>query len=464
MKSLAIFLLGFALRVVVIAIDPIIFGGDTILRLNHRHDLVMGHQLPMLQVLISGVTRISPDPLWVRYLMALIGAAAGVGFYWMIQDLFGDRWAVAGAVLFITNPFFLALSTVPYQEILMMAGLVFAFHFFYTENWIAASLCLAVASLTRYEAWAACPVFAMAYVFRKDRTPVGWSKAAILFGWMPVVWILANRGGLTSPGNFVVEHSVSIWRLQRYVYLAWITVKNTQITVLLLAAVGAWRLYKSRALIDWRLQIQIAFVILFLLAIPFSAHGVMPDPERYVTSREAHIPIYFVLLLATLGFGQWPRWSAAIVTVSATLGLAGAVWLARSETSKPEYQLSYRLAKYLDGAVQDHERVLILAQPPPAEMVDLYLEKARQTGGQEGLRRAQLIMKTVDFTAVNYQRVLAYSRLGRDHLLTPPAACGEWVAVWSDYPEAARELAGAQPVEVLRSGPLSVTILRRRCA
>jgi hypothetical protein len=47
--------------------------------------------------------------------------------------------------------------------------------------------------------------------------------------------------------------------------------------------------------------------------------------------------------------------------------------------------------------------------------------------------------------------------------LTPPAACGEWVAVWSDYPDAARELAGAQPVEVLQSGPMSVTILRRRC-
>src|SRR5258708_23115132 len=48
-------------------------------------------------------------------------------------------------------------------------------------------------------------------------------------------------------------------------------------------------------------------------------------------------------------------------------------------------------------------------------------------------------------------------------LLAPPANCGEWVAVWSDYPDAARELAAAQPVDVLRSGPMSVTILRRKC-
>ena len=145
MKSLAIFLLAFASHVVVIVIDPIIFGGDTIMRLLHRDDLMMGHQLPMLQILISGVSKISSDPLLVRYLIALIGAAASLGFYWMIRDLFGDQWAVAGAVFFMTNPFLLALSTVPYQEILMLGGLVFAFHFFYTENWIAASLCLAIA-------------------------------------------------------------------------------------------------------------------------------------------------------------------------------------------------------------------------------------------------------------------------------------------------------------------------------
>jgi hypothetical protein len=252
-------------------------------------------------------------------------------------------------------------------------------------------------------------------------------------------------------------------RLHRYAYLAWVTVSTTQITVVLLAAVGAYRLYKNRVLIDWRLQVQIAFVILFLLAIPFSAHGVMPDPERYVTTREAHIPIYFVLLLATLGLAQWPRWTTAIVVVSAGLGLAGAILIARNETSRPDFQLSYRLAKYLDSAVQGQERVLVLAKPIPEDTATHYFEKVLQTGGEKGLRQAQLEVKPADLKPVNYQRVLVYSHLDRSRLLAPPAACGEWVAVWSDYPDAARELKGAQPVEVLRSGPMSVTILRRRC-
>jgi hypothetical protein len=461
-KAVAIFFLAFAVHVAVIVVEPIIFGGDTIMRLLHRNDLLMGHQLPMLQILISGVTKISTDPLLVRYLVSLIGAVATLGFYWMVRDMFGEQWAMAGAVFFMTNPFFLALSTVPYQEILMLAGLVFAFHFFYNENWIAASLCLAVACLTRYEAWAACPVLALAYIMRKDRTPLGWLKAALLYGWMPVVWILVNRGALTSPGHVVVERSLSIARLQRYPYLAWVTVRTTQITVVFMAAVGAFRVYKNRSLIDWRLQLHIGFLILFLLAIPFSAHGVDPDPERYITAREAHIPILFLLLLATLGLSEWPKWTTAIVAVSALIGLAGAILVARNAASSPDFQLSYRLAKYLDGAVQGHERVLILARPMP-DVTSVYFEKALQTDGEAGLRQAQLVMSKADLRPMDYKRVLAYSHLGSSQLLAPPATCGEWVAVWSDYPDVARELAGAQPVEVLQSGPMSVTVLRRRC-
>src|SRR5713226_7418940 len=99
MKPLGIFLVGFALEVALILSNPIIFGGDTMNRLLHRDELVMGHQLPMLQVLISGVTRISADPALVRYMVAAIGALGGVGFYWVAADLFGEKWALAAALL-----------------------------------------------------------------------------------------------------------------------------------------------------------------------------------------------------------------------------------------------------------------------------------------------------------------------------------------------------------------------------
>jgi hypothetical protein len=459
---MAVFLIGFGLAASIILTNPVIFGGDTLLRLMNRDHLLMGHQLPMLQVLIAAVTKISADPIWVRYLDAVISAIAGVGFFWMIRDLYGEQWAFPAALLFVSNPFFLALSTVPFQEMLMLAGLLLAFHFFYTEKWLAASLALAVACLTRYEAWAACPVLAVAYIWYKDRSVIGWLKAAALFGWMPVVWILAKHG-LSSPGHFVIESSLTIWRLQRYVYLGWITVKNTQITVLLLAVVGAWRLYKNRALMDWRLVIQIAFVALFLISIPFSAHGVLPDPERYVTSREAAIPIYSVILISVVGLSKWPRWTWTIVAVSVVLGAIGGHLYVWRETSKPDHQLSYQLAKYLDSKMAAGERALILSRPITVDMLQGYLTKAQQTGGEEGLRQARLELQQADLRGTDYARTVVHSHLSRDRLLAPPAGCGEWVAVWSDYPDAARELAGAQPVDVLRSGPMSVTILRRKC-
>src|SRR5258708_616630 len=389
MKALAVFLIGFALAASIIFTNPIIFGGDTLLRLMNRDHLLMGHQLPMLQVLIAAVTKISANPIWVRYLDAVIGGITGVGFVCMIRDLFGEEWAFPAGLLFVSNPFFLALSTVPFQEMLMLAGLLFAFHFFYTEKWLAASLALGVACLTRYEAWAACPVLALAYIWHKDRSILGWLKAAVLFGWMPVVWILAKHG-LSSPGHFVIESSLTFGRLQRYVYLGWIAAKNTQIPVLLLAMAGVWRLYKHRVLIDWRLPVHFAFLPLFLISIPFSSHGVMPDPERYVTAREAVIPIYFVILMSVIGLPLWPRWTWAIMAVSVVLGAIGGHLYVWRETSNPDLQLSYPFAKYLDGNMASGERALLLSKPITEDMLQGYLSKAQQTGGEEGLRQARV--------------------------------------------------------------------------
>ena len=109
--------------------------------------------------------------------------------------------------------------------------------------------------------------------------------------------------------------------------------------------------------------------------------------------------------------------------------------------------------------MRDDERVLILSKP--VDDLHLYLDKAQETGGEEGLRQARLELQKAGTAGTDYNRLLIYSRLPRTRLLAPPETGGEWVAVWSDYPEAARELAGATPVEVLRSGGMSVTILRR---
>ncbi|MEO8657133.1 MAG: hypothetical protein ABI693_01615 [Bryobacteraceae bacterium] len=462
MKPLIVFALGFAVRAAIVAANPIIWGGDSVLRLFDRFTLVKSHQLPLLQILIAGVSAISMDPLLVQLLMALVGAAAGLGFYWMAADLYGEEMAFLAALLFVTHPFILAVSTVPFQEILMLAGLLFAFHFFFVERWWLASLCLAAACLTRHEAWLACPVFAVAYFWMKDRTVRGALVAAALFGWMPVAWMMM-RGGLSPAGHFVIEPPQSWRRLLRYVYIGWISVKFTQLPVVVLSVCGGWHLFRNWRRLDWRWWMAISFVCLFLGALPFSAHGVMPDPERYVTSREAHLPMFAMLLLAGFGLMLWPRWRRVLVGVSVVLGLAQALWYVRVQSSDSSTQVDYRLAQYLDRSVQRGERVLLLVPPSDREATGLFLEKARETGGEEGLRRAREELREVEATPFEFQRVVVYSRLGRDRFLKPPAPCGEWVAIWSRYPEAEGELAGARPVEVIRSGAEVVRVLRRDC-
>jgi hypothetical protein len=455
-------LLGFILRVAIILVYPVSWGGDTVIRLFDRYRLVKGHQLPMLQVLIAAVSHVSTNPLLVQFLMAVIGAIAGLGFYWLAADFCGEAWAFPAALLFVSHPFILAVSTVPYQEILALAGLIFAFHFFFTDRFVAASLCLGIACLTRFEAWAACPALALAYFLRKERRFLGAIKAALLFGWMPAAWILWHHG-LTPVGTFAVETFGSIWRLQRLLYLAWITTKFTQFPVLLLAVAGAWRMFKDRSSLDWRLWVPIGFLAAFLIAIPFSAHGVMPDPERYITSREAYFVMFIILLLASMELPSWGRWSHVAVALSMILGVAEAFWYVRGQVHLPEVQAAWQVARFLDQSVRPDQRVLLLTGPLDAEAAQLYLDKARKTGGEEGFRQARLELQAVASTPPEYQRTVAYLRLPRQHLLAAPSGCAEWVVVWNDYPDAAGELAGGEPVKVIHSGHKSVVILRRPC-
>jgi hypothetical protein len=305
-------------------------------------------------------------------------------------------------------------------------------------------------------------VLTLAWFLRKDRSPSGALKAALLFGWAPVLWILAHAG-LTQRGHYVVETSLSVWRLQRYVYLGWITAKFSQLPVLFLAAAGAWYLLRDRSRLDWRLRLQLAFLAVFLVAVLFSAHGVMPDPERYVTSREAHIPMLVLLLFATAGLAHWPRWTPALVFSSVALGIAMAFWYIRTQTSFADLQLDYRVAQYLDRSLPPDQRVLLLTKPLTPELTLQYLSQVSKTGTPEDILEARREIQAAASTPPDYQRVVVYSHLNRNQFLASPTACAEWTVAWNEYPDAARALAGAPPVEILRSGPLSATVLRRHC-
>src|SRR5262245_41630040 len=151
-NPLLVALTALALRLWLIFQFPIVFGGDSMLRLVHRDEVLLSYQLPLLQCFIWLLSRFTSDALPVRLVLAVIGALAAVAFYYLAADLAGPRDAFLGALLFATNPYITPVSIVPYQEILLLATLFATFYFFFRQRWVASAVFLALACLTRFEA------------------------------------------------------------------------------------------------------------------------------------------------------------------------------------------------------------------------------------------------------------------------------------------------------------------------
>jgi hypothetical protein len=441
--------LGLVVRIWLIARYPVIFGGDTVLRLVNYEYIVLSYQLPLLQAPIHYLHALNPDPTAVRWLMSLIGTAAGVGFYLLTAELVSRTTAFYAAVLFTLHPFILPLSTVPYQEILMVAGLLFGFYGAVTGRWLVASAGLGAACLTRYESWLACPLLAALYLKERGVSLRRLAEATLLFGWAPLAWIAYNRG-LTPAGSFAVEGHVSVARLVRWAFLGYQAVRNTPIPVLLLSGIGAAVFVRRRLWTDRRYQLLAAYLVVFMVAILFYAHGLDPDVERRVTVREIHIPLLGILVLAALGLTTFLRYRAVVVALSAVMGLLMTTRFLQRETTVPALALAVEAAHYLDGAVQRDEQVAVLARP--AGGVERYLQGAEAKGGAEGRRAAIAILNQLENTPPDYQRILVHSHLGKERLrsyaslktgtgeqqetLVPGRTMErqpDWVVLWADF-------------------------------
>jgi hypothetical protein len=332
---------------------------------------------------------------------------------------------------------------------------------------------LGIACLTRYEAWIACPILLFDYC-----AVAGWRWRRVvtglcLFCWAPALWI-AGHAGLSSPGTYVVEWPHSAARVVRWIYLGWISVKDTAAPVVALAIVGAvvicaGRLFRHRGILLFG-----SFGVLFLIAILCSAHGdPLPntrDPERFVSSREATLPIAYVLLLAGKGFEVFlktQRWRALTLwlgLVILAVGLLQSALFVREETSRPDVALSYKLAQYLDGHVGSGERVLILAKPFDKSDTQPILDKAKALDGARGLAGARRVLSEVDLSPLSFQRTAVQMNLPQQQLRsTGDPDKAEWIAVWSDYvPEQKLEdhLRAFHILADFRAADLEVTVWR----
>jgi Dolichyl-phosphate-mannose-protein mannosyltransferase len=490
-----VFCVGLGARLWLIHSFPVIFGGDSIVRLANREHILLSYQLPLLQAAVHYLSVLTSDPLAVRYFMAFAGAAAGLAFYAMARPLLGGTPAFETSLLFATSPFVLAFSIVPYQEILMLAGLFAAFYFAFEHRWELAGVSVGLACLTRYEAWLACPVLAVVFLIERGLRPAEVAKAALLFGWAPLGWILF-QGGVTPAGTFAAEASFSLERLFRYVYLGWITVKNTPIPVLLLALWGLWLFLRRGLLRERPYRMLVCFLTLFLAAVLLSAHGERDQPERFVTAREAHVLLAATVLLAGIGLQAVRRFRGTLVAVSCCAGLWMAHGFVARETSEPPFALSYEAARYLDAHVGAGEQVVVLAQGVPADLLARYLDKAERGGGHAARDKALGVLVDLDNSPPNYQRILVHSRLGKEQLrsvaslpggLVPhqdptvrggntavmglaghaPVLTPAWIVLWSDFSPTnevekrlREKVTGIEPERVFERVGLRVAIYR----
>ena len=150
---------------------PIIYGGDTIIRLVNFPKILIGYQLPLFQVLLHYTMLAFYHPLAVWMLMALVSAAGASGLYALTLQLSGDRRAAwLAVVLYATHPFIVLYSRVPYQEPLLWAALVWGFYYLFrppsTRNLILSSVWIGIACLTRYEGWIGAAAAASYHIWR----------------------------------------------------------------------------------------------------------------------------------------------------------------------------------------------------------------------------------------------------------------------------------------------------------
>jgi hypothetical protein len=191
----------------------------------------------------------------------------------------------------------------------------------------------------------------------------------------------------------------------------------------------AWTWIEVRLRKDRRLRTLVCFLVLLLAALIFSAHGIEPNPIRLVTEREGYTPIGLLMLWAGIGansmalrfrmfrgqksFSRLIPMTALIMVVAYSLNTGiQRVALANED---PVLRTDYEVARFL---ARSQMPALVLAKPLPEDQVEYYLRRAGKAGGQEGRIRAQRLLSETETTPFDYQRVLVYSWMGKEKIVS----------------------------------------------
>jgi hypothetical protein len=295
----------FTFGAILVHLHPALYWADGYGRTVGRDHVLLDRWLPLLQVVVYGTGKLTRNVETLRLVLAFIGVFTVASAVALGATLARYSVGVVFALLLATNLLFVALSIVPYQEVLF-AGLVFAALALHASpagtrsRWLAAAA-FNLACLTRYEGWVLVLVLGLdefVEVARQDSLARGLRSSLGLtarYGLAAVGWLLLLRalgGGVGrlagAPSN---DPAGLVLRGREFLRQC-----DWQVGNPLLVATAALGLSASLARRERRRHLIIvvfvaACVAFTLLARPYSRGNL----------RQTFLPVVFALLYAAIG-------------------------------------------------------------------------------------------------------------------------------------------------------------------
>jgi hypothetical protein len=397
-----LFLVGLGVRLPLLLEYPGVYGDDSVTRLAYSDQLVLAYQLPLPQLLVATMRHLAPDPFWTRLAFALIGSLVGVLLAEVVGRLESPTAARIAGVLVAVHPLLVYYSMVPYQESMMLALLLGGAAALLDGRSRLASLCIGLACLCRYEAWIAA---AIAGLRRPSR------RAALLFGWAPVAWIVLWRG-LSPQGTYVLDVDVAAGHLHRIPFLLGKLRDYGGTLPLVAAAAGAaWLVHRGDPRWRWgALYCGLLAVVLFLFG---HEH---PAGSGRVSERLIHVPAVAAcaaaaVALARVAARQATLWIAVAVLVAASAiddGRRVRVILDDAHRA-PDLRLAMAVAHVAEKELGTRASLAVAAPAVPGPALEAYIRKVGQAGGDTA--RARLMAERFSRLTPDGVRIAAH--LGR---------------------------------------------------
>jgi hypothetical protein len=292
-----------------------------------------------------------------------------------------------------------------------------------------ASLFLGLACLTRYEAWLITAVagFHFARTRSDGRSLRAYlqllSKTIALFGWAPLLWIVLHRG-ISPQGTYVLEEPATWERLLRIPYIVAMALYHAGPIVGCLALFGLLTFWRLSLWAKPGIQMMILAAALLMVSLVFSAHGVEPNPPRYVTDREAHWFMLFAFWVAALGLSG-PIHRSNLRTVIHWLALILTVVWSLFQTDRyikrlladQNLILDYAVAQHLDQNLSDGDVALVFAQPLQANSAQQYLDKVYSQGGTQALAVARQQLADLNSGPLDYSRIVVNTHVRKGQIV-----------------------------------------------